>query len=499
MTGVRRSSTGNQRSSTPATPAEAQAGAGLRESALIERGARRAAVILVMIAFCVVVGLAAIAVKPVIIVGAVAGIGAVVAILARPYLGLLLYTAVDLLRPGELYPALAALRLERTVAVVALGSMYFDMYRREGKLLFDRSPQTRWFLAFLGAVACSVPWSYWSSFSVNVFIDLLKLLAYYLMIVHLANTRARVRAWTWTFMILIIYMGASSLKAFFGGEALHLDGIERLQGLTSLGSDPNSLATTLGSALGLFLLAGLRDRARSLRLVSLAGAGLLIWTISLTGSRGGMIAFVAMLLWMWSQSRKRLVTGVLGVLIFVGAYQALPAQYQERYASITKSERDDSSENRIDAWKKGARMLADRPLFGVGAGCFGFAHADNYSQGQRKSYLNAHNLVVQLFAETGLFGGVTFVGFVVAFIIMNRRASRVFRGRGDEWRFEAGVADGVMAGIVFLLAASIFGHSLYRSTWYIFAAVGLALYRLAIDPEASSASAAKSRVERGGS
>jgi len=107
-----------------------------------------------------------------------------------------------------------------------------------------------------------VPWSYWTSFSINVFIDLLKLLAYYLMIVYVANTRARIRAWVWTFNILIVYMGASSLKAFFGGEALYLQGIERLQGLTSLGSDPNSLATTLGSALGLFLLAGFRDRAR---------------------------------------------------------------------------------------------------------------------------------------------------------------------------------------------------------------------------------------------
>jgi len=144
--------------------------------------------------------------------------------------------------------------------------------------------------------------------------------------------------------------------------------------------------------------------------VSVCGAGLLIWTISLTGSRGGMIAFVAMLVWIWSRSRNRLVTGILGALLFIGAYQALPPQYQQRYSSITKSERDESSENRIDAWKKGARMLSDRPLFGVGAGCFGFAHADRYSQGRGKSYLNAHNLVVQVFAETGLVGGVTFIG-----------------------------------------------------------------------------------------
>jgi probable O-glycosylation ligase (exosortase A-associated) len=455
-------------------------GPGLRESDILARSARRAAIIVGVIVFCALVGLAAIIVRPVIIIGAVAGIGAVIAILARPYLGLLLYTAVDLLRPGELYPALAAMRLERTVAVVALGSMYFDMYRREGKLLFDRSPQTRWFLAFLGAVACSVPWSYWTVFSMNVFVDLLKLLAYYLMIAHMANTRTRMRAWVWTYLLFIGYFGVSSLRAYYAGNYMFAQGIERVEGLTSLGTDPNTLATTLGSALGLFLLAGLRDRARLGRLLSLAGVVMILWTISFTGSRGGVVALLAMLGWLWWNLPRRLLTGVVGVVLLVGIFQALPEQYQQRYASIGKSERDESSENRIDAWKKGARMVADRPFFGVGAGCFGFAHADHYSSGRVKSYLNAHNLVVQLFAETGVIGGVTFFGFVIAFIIVNRRAARVFRGRGSEWRFEAGVADGIMAGIVFLFAASIFGHSLYRSTWYIFAAAGLALHRLSV-------------------
>ncbi len=461
-------------------------GPGLRESDILARGARRAAVVLALIAFCVMVGLAAIAVRPVIIIGAVAGIGAVIAILARPYLGLLLYTAVDLLRPGELYPALAAMRLERTVAVVALGAMYFDMYRREGKLLFDRSPQTRWFLAFLAAVACSVPWSYWSSFSADVFIDLLKLLAYYLMIVHLANTRGRIRAWTWTYLLFIGYFAVTSLRAFYAGDYLFAQGIERVEGATSLGTDPNTLATSLGSALGLFLLAGLRDRARLGRLLSLGGIAMIVWTISFTGSRGGVVALLSMLVWLWWRSPRRVVTGALGVLLLVGIFQVLPGQYQRRYASIGESERDESSEARIDAWKKGAHMLADRPLFGVGAGCFGIAHADHYSSGRMKSYLNAHNLVVQLFAETGVVGGVTFFGFVVAFMIVNRRAARVFRGRGSEWRFETGVADGIMAGIVFLFAASLFGHSLYRSTWYIYAAAGLALHRLAVTTEASA-------------
>jgi O-antigen ligase len=211
-----------------------------------------------------------------------------------------------------------------------------------------------------------------------------------------------------------------------------------------------------------------------------------------------MIAFVAMLVWMWSRSRNRILTGVVGALLLIGVYQALPVQYQQRYASITDSKRDESSENRIDAWKAGVRMVMDRPLFGVGAGCFSFAHAEGYSSAQR-SYLNAHNLIVQLFAETGFVGGILFIGFVVAFVVTTRRAARIFRGRGDAWKFEAGIAEGLTAGVVFLIAASMFGHSLYRSTWYIFAAVGLALYRLAIDSEPSAAGASEPAARGTGS
>ena len=451
------------------------------ETAILARGTRRVLYVLALIAFCVMVGLAAILTKPVLILGAVVGIGAVIAILARPYLGLLLYTAVDLLRPGELYPPLAALRLERTVAVVALGAMYFEMYRREGKLLFDRSRQTLWYMLFLGAVALSVPGSYWTFFSTNIFVDLLKLFAYYLMIVHMARTRGLVRAWVWTYMVLILYMGQSSLRSFYMGGGVFAQGIERVRGLTSMGSDPNSLATTLGSALGIFLLAGLRDRSRWGRMVSFGGVVLLTWTISLTGSRGGAIALLALLVWLWWRSRHRLITGLAGIVLIVGIYQVLPAPYQERYASIGRSELDASSEGRVEAWKKGLRMVTDRPLFGVGAGCFGFANAEAYSTANARSYLNAHNLFIQLFAETGLVGGVTFLGLLATLILTNRRAARLFRERGSAWRFEIGILDGVMAGLVFLLVASLFGHSLYRSTWYVYAGIGLALYRLAID------------------
>ena len=59
----------------PAALRGVPSGPGLRESDLLARGARQAAIVAGVIAFCAVMGLAAIVVRPVIIIGAVAAIG----------------------------------------------------------------------------------------------------------------------------------------------------------------------------------------------------------------------------------------------------------------------------------------------------------------------------------------------------------------------------------------------------------------------------------------
>jgi O-antigen ligase len=125
-------------------------------------------------------------------------------------------------------------------------------------------------------------------------------------------------------------------------------------------------------------------------------------------------------------------------------------------------------------------MVADRPLTGVGVHCFGAANAYTYSTG-RPSWLESHSLYVQVPAEMGLIGAFAFFSFMFAFLRLNRRASRQLAGEDDDWDFERALIQGMFAGYVALLFTGIFGHSMMRETWYLYAALGLATLRIYVD------------------
>ncbi len=75
---------------------------------------------------------------------------------------------------------------------------------------------------------------------------------------------------------------------------------------------------------------------------------------------------------------------------------------------------------------------------------------------------------------------------MISFFRLNRRAARATRARGVPWRFETAVLDGILGGFICLLVTGMFGHSLLRGTWYIFAAIGLAVYRVVVDAPADA-------------
>jgi O-antigen ligase len=204
--------------------------------------------------------------------------------------------------------------------------------------------------------------------------------------------------------------------------------------------------------------------------------GVLTFTLMVTGSRSGFIGFVGSMGYFAWQSRHRVVLGLVGIVLLAGLIVALPEQYQERYATITQSQLDGSSSARLQVWGKGLRMIRDRPLTGVGVDCFGAANAYGYSTG-RRSWLESHSLYIQVPAEMGLIGAFAFFSFMFAFLRLNRRTARMLAD-DDDWSFEYALVQGMFAGYVALLFTGIFGHSMMRDTWYLYAALGLATQRI---------------------
>jgi putative inorganic carbon (HCO3(-)) transporter len=443
--------------------------------------ARILVLILGMVVFSGFLGFALVFVRPVLLFGVLAGLAGVLVIMARPFWGLLLYTLVYLLRPAEIFPSLAVLHLERVLGIVALAAMFFEMARKTGQVYVDRSRQTAWFLIFLGTMILSIPFSYWTGWATTTFVDMLKVLAFYLMIVHLADTPKRIRIFTWTYLVMVTYIAVSSLRAYYAGRYAFAQGIDRAVGQTSAGGDPNNLGATLASAVPLFILLLGPERGFWRRFLLVAALVTAVWTVVLTGSRSsllGLLAAFGFLIW---TSRHRVAWGFAALAVLAVGFVLLPTQYKQRYETIaeaTSGELDPSSQSRIRVWKAGLHMFLDHPIVGVGAGCFGTAHALAYSPDGDRSWLQAHDLYIQAFAELGILGAVAFFGFVFHYLKLARRAYALALARGPTWALPAAVTRAVLGGTLVLLVSGVFGHNLYRSTWYMFAAMGLAVFRL---------------------
>lgn len=205
---------------------------------------------------------------------------------------------------------------------------------------------------------------------------------------------------------------------------------------------------------------------------------LLSVALNLTGSRSGFLGLLAMLIYLWAKTRHRLVIGLVGMSVLVAGFFMLPEQYKTRYSSITAEERDASSQGRIEAWKKGLRMIADRPLTGVGINCFTTASALGYSPEFQRSWLQAHNLYVQVPSEVGVIGAVLFFAYLFELFRSSARSRKGLLKEQDKFWFEETVLRAIPAGLVALLVTGVFGHSFMRYTWYLYGAIIVATLRL---------------------
>jgi len=448
------------------------------------RTLRVAVFLLVALAASLLTGVALTRLDPIFIGGAVAALLCVYIIVMHPFVGLVLYTAAFLLHPGLIYPVLAPLHLERVIGVLALAGMFLQQHRESRRISLDWRPQTRYFLILLILIAASIPFAYWRSAAVDGLIDFLKLAAWYFLVVHLVNTRRRLRIYLAVFLVLVCYSGFAAFTDYLAGKSVYSQGIDRAHGLTGTLGGANALGAEMTVTIPILLALTFCREARWFRLGSVIAVVLLTMTMVVSGSRSALVGLCGALLFMWWHSGNRLLAGLVGAMIIAVGAQFIPEQYVERYGTMFQDELDGSSRGRVVLWQKGVRMIADRPLTGVGIKCFGTANALAYSPPGRPSYMVSHNLFFQVPAEIGIPGAIVFFLFLRAVFQTSRATKRKLVDARSSWGIELALVRGLAAGFVALLITGFFGGNFYRYTWYVYAAFNCAVARI-LETEAS--------------
>jgi hypothetical protein len=389
--------------------------------------------------------------------------------ISKPYFGLLGLLVVYIVEPGEVYPVLAPLHLERMLAVFVIASFFFHGNRLKFPTV------TRWFLAFYGAMLVSIPLAYWPGNSIAFCIQFGEIVVFHLLIVGLLTTQERIRGFLLTWVGLMGWLAGTSLVLYFLGVRIFTMGIDRAEGMTSSGGDPNSLGITLVSAMPLEFLFMLKGNGKWTKIFAMGVFVLSIFTLVSTGSRTSAFAFIFFLmLVVFADWKKRLkfipILIVLAPLIWI----VIPQQYKARYETVDNLKDDDSYQNRILSWKGGVQMFLSNPLTGVGPDNYTDANGEKYWPEKPRHWLNAHNLFFKLIGELGMVGVITFFGYLTILFRANAKILREWRNRaGDiasrKYPLYCNIA------LVILLFGGYSGHNLYRNTWYILGAITAAI------------------------
>ncbi|GAA2758398.1 O-antigen ligase family protein [Actinopolymorpha rutila] len=248
--------------------------------------------------------------------------------------------------------------------------------------------------------------------------------------------------------------------------------------------DPNDLAAALvpAIALGLFGLSYVRNRQGRVALAAILVA--LLTGMLLTQSRGGLAATAVMLgagLVLGGRLRGR-IAALCGVLVLIGVFYyafLAPTESVDRLVSVVHSDasgrRSDAS-NRFPLWAHAARLIAQQPIAGVGAGNYRAAVEQRFGRDPATDAVHqriVHNSYLEIQAELGIVGMLLFLTVVGGAVATAFRSAQGAATDGD--RDGELLARGILIGLIGLLAAQLFLSGEYQVQFWWLMGLSLAL------------------------
>jgi putative inorganic carbon (HCO3(-)) transporter len=266
-------------------------------------------------------------------------------------------------------------------------------------------------------------------------------------------------------------------------------------------SNANDLASMLLIGLPFCLLPFLHRSSLITRLAGLVSVLFIAIAVLWTGSRGGLLDFVAIgLIFLFAlEARGKLVLVVSLALLLPVVLVFVPAYQLSRFKTIVESNTAafdyydpsgarGSTTARTEALRESIRYTFRHPVFGVGPGDFMDASAIEYQkQGRNPKWMASHNSYTQISSETGLIG---FFFYMAALVLSFRHLGAVRKGcrhlpPTEDTRYLLGSAICMTAGLSGYCVACFFGSNAYLP--YIPMLMGLTesmhrLYRTQLTP-----------------
>ena len=214
--------------------------------------------------------------------------------------------------------------------------------------------------------------------------------------------------------------------------------------ITSFLEHYNGLAGYLNLIIPFSIGFALRGTDPTMRMLGRWCFALASLALLLTQSRGGLLAYFAILIvsaCFFAPNRKSRMRRIALVLVVCLLATVVAGLFFQRLAEID----DYTTVSRLAIWGGAFTVFAHSPVWGIGFG--NFRTMLGSLLGLPQGWVgDAHNLYLELLAETGLVGFITFMSLS---IVVLRRSARQYRYFGDP--FDKIIGFAVFAAIVGLL------------------------------------------------
>jgi O-antigen ligase len=310
----------------------------------------------------------------------------------------LLYILGAYLGPETIYGTLAGYHIQLVIAALAL----FFSFSSLQEISLTRMSQTYALIGMWVAVLMSFVFNGLTRFAPDALFDFLPASFTFFFVLLNCKTKRHLQ------MIVFVLLAASLFTIYMGYSAIlagNLDSpylvtardaavpFSRLRGLGFI-NDPNDFSQLIASLIPCLFFFWAPKKFPQNFLFVLIPSGLLLFGMFLTHSRGGIVAFLAVV----TIAARRKIGTIPSVIIAGGLFAITTVIGWSGGREISV----ESGVDRMEAWSTGLQLLKSHPIFGVG-----FQRFTEYY------IITAHNTVVVCAAELGVFGLFFWVMFLI--------------------------------------------------------------------------------------
>lgn len=379
---------------------------------------------------------------------------------------------------GARVDLLGVIRFDLLLAALTIVLAFME--NRDTERKYEMSLNTKLLLAIGIYVIVSVPLVEWPGTVVRKgWEPFIKSLFFYFFTVGVVTTETRLKQFFFVFIGVQVFRVMEPLYMHFTtgywGSFTHMGNFEFMNRLSGSPFDiinPNGLAFVILIVVCLtHYLLGTGNMKQ--KLVYLGLMVPILYAMSLTGSRSGMVVLAIFALLVIWRSKHRVVALAAVGLIVVGLVATMSDLEQQRYLSIVDKNAKGAatSQGRIDGIWIDVGVGLENPIFGHGLGTSAEANAHAYGK-----FMPSHTLYTEVLQELGLIGLGLFLAFMWVTWKNCMRSAQLAEQLGPCFLLRA--SRGMRDFAILLGIFSIASYGLNEYQWYLLAGLSVVTGRI---------------------